>query len=109
MSDKTPKNRILTIPNILSFVRIGLITFIMWLYLAKERYEAALFVLIASGLTDIVDGFIARRFNMISDFGKIIDPIADKLTQASVLFCLVFLIHCYILSIYNIVWNIIDA
>lgn len=90
MSDKNPKNKILTIPNILSFVRIGLIPFIVWLYLAKERYEAALFVLIASGLTDVVDGFIARHFNMISDFGKIIDPIADKLTQASVLFCLVF-------------------
>lgn len=44
---------------------------------------------IISGLTDIVDGFIARKFNMISDFGKAFDPVADKLTQLAVLFCLV--------------------
>ena len=45
-------------------------------------------VLIISGLTDIVDGFIARKFNMVSDLGKILDPIADKLTQAAMLLCL---------------------
>lgn len=44
---------------------------------------------IISGLTDIVDGFIARKFDMISDFGKAFDPVADKLTQISMLFCLV--------------------
>ncbi len=46
-------------------------------------------VFIISGLTDIVDGFIARKFNMISDFGKAFDPVADKLTQLAILFCLV--------------------
>ena len=44
---------------------------------------------IISGLTDIIDGFIARKFNMISDFGKVFDPVADKLTQIVMLFCLV--------------------
>ncbi len=44
---------------------------------------------IISGLTDIVDGYIARKFNMISDFGKAFDPVADKLTQLAILFCLV--------------------
>lgn len=46
-------------------------------------------IFIISGLTDIVDGFIARKFNMISDFGKAFDPVADKLTQIVMLFCLV--------------------
>ena len=46
-------------------------------------------IFIISGLTDIIDGFIARRFDMISDFGKAFDPVADKLTQISMLFCLV--------------------
>ena len=44
---------------------------------------------IISGLTDVVDGFIARKFDMISDFGKAFDPVADKLTQIAMLFCLV--------------------
>jgi cardiolipin synthase len=43
---------------------------------------------VLSGLSDVVDGFIARHFNMVSELGKILDPIADKLTQAAVLFCL---------------------
>lgn len=46
-------------------------------------------IFIISGITDIVDGFIARKFDMISDFGKAFDPVADKLTQISMLFCLV--------------------
>lgn len=46
-------------------------------------------VLLLSGLTDVVDGIIARKCNMISDFGKAFDPIADKLTQAAMLCCLV--------------------
>ena len=47
------------------------------------------FVLILSGLTDVVDGFIARRFGQITDVGKALDPVADKLTQAAMLLCLV--------------------
>ena len=45
-------------------------------------------MIILSGFTDIVDGFIARKFNMISDLGKILDPIADKLTQGTLIICL---------------------
>ena len=82
------KKKIITIPNILSFVRICLIPVIIWLYLGKEDYLlAGIFVLI-SGLTDIVDGFIARTFNMISDVGKVLDPVADKATQAIVMILL---------------------
>ncbi len=49
-----------------------------------------LLVLLLSGITDIVDGIIARKCNMVSDFGKAFDPVADKLTQMAMLFCLVF-------------------
>lgn len=82
------KNQILTIPNLLSLVRLLLIPVIMWLYLGARNNALAIAVIILSGLTDVVDGFIARRFHMISDFGKILDPIADKLTQGALILCL---------------------
>ena len=82
------KKKIITIPNILSMVRLCLIPVIVWLFLGKEDYLlAGIFVLI-SGLTDVVDGMIARGFNMISDVGKVLDPIADKATQAVVVILL---------------------
>lgn len=83
------KNKILTVPNVLSFFRLCLIPIIVWLYISKEDYFQTLMVLLLSGLTDVVDGIIARKCNMISDFGKAFDPIADKLTQAAMLCCLV--------------------
>lgn len=88
--------KIITIPNILSMFRLCLIPVFVVLYLRAENgmgnhlYFWAAGVLLLSGLTDIADGFIARKFHMVSDFGKIIDPIADKLTQLAMLFCLVF-------------------
>ena len=82
------KKDIFTIPNILSFIRILLIPVIAVLYCYYKAYEAAVVVIILSGLTDVVDGQIARRFNMVSDFGKFLDPLADKLTQAAMALCL---------------------
>ena len=82
--------RIITIPNVLSLFRLILIPIIAWLYIKKQDYYMTVIVLGISGLTDVIDGIIARKFNMISDFGKAFDPIADKLTQIIVLFCLVF-------------------
>lgn len=87
---KQKKSQVLTIPNILSMVRIALIPVIVWLYHIKNRYLLAAGVLVISGVTDVVDGIIARRFHMVSDLGKALDPIADKLTQAAVLACLLF-------------------
>lgn len=86
----TPKadTKIFTIPNILSFFRLCLIPLIIWLYCVEHNYLWAGNVLILSGLTDLVDGFIARKFNMVSDLGKVLDPVADKLTQAAMLVCL---------------------
>lgn len=82
------KDQILTIPNLLSVVRFALIPLIVWLYIGKQEYNLAVVVILVSGATDIIDGFIARHFNMVSDFGKILDPLADKLTQAAVIICL---------------------
>ncbi len=82
-------NDIITIPNLLSFVRLCMIPLIVWLYCGKENYLWAGTLLVISGMTDLVDGFLARRFGWISDLGKILDPIADKLTQAAMLICLV--------------------
>lgn len=83
------QNKIITIPNILSFFRLCLIPVIVWLYTVKQDYIWTLFILLLSAVTDIVDGIIARKYNMISNFGKAFDPVADKLTQMAMLFCLV--------------------
>ena len=82
------QKKIITIPNILSFFRLCLIPVIIWLYTVEKNDAAAGAVLILSGATDVADGFIARHFHMISDLGKVLDPIADKLTQAAMLFSL---------------------
>ena len=87
---KPKLNEIFTIPNILSMFRIVLLPFIVWFFVCKEDHVMAIVILLISGLSDILDGFIARKFNMISDFGKIIDPVADKLTQGILLICLIF-------------------
>lgn len=82
------KKEFFTIPNMLSIFRILLLPLIVWLYCAEKNYKTAILVLFISGITDVTDGFIARKFNMVSDFGKILDPIADKLTQGVLLICL---------------------
>ena len=88
-SENKTENKILTIPNLLSLFRLILIPVIVWLYWFRKDYFPAGVLLIISGLTDLADGYIARHFNAVSNVGKILDPIADKLTQAAMLFCLV--------------------
>lgn len=80
--------RIFTIPNLLTVFRILLIPLIVWLYCGRQDYPLAAWALVLSGVTDVADGFIARRFHMVSDLGKVLDPIADKLTQTAALVCL---------------------
>ncbi len=82
------KNEIFTIPNILVFLRAALVPVFVIMYI-KELYYPALFVMALAFFTDFLDGFIARRFNCITDLGKTIDPIADKLYQFAVAVCLV--------------------
>ena len=75
------------IPNILTIIRFILIPFIFTAVISKH-YLTALIIFTISALTDILDGFIARKFNYITDLGKLIDPLADKLTQVSLLLSL---------------------
>ena len=85
------KKEIFTIPNLLSFFRLIMIPVYMIIYLkAQEKadYIIAGTILAVSCFTDMVDGKIARKFNMITTFGKFLDPLADKLTQFSLLLCL---------------------
>lgn len=81
---------IFTIPNGMSLIRLLLIPVIVYVYAARESYTLAAALVVASGITDILDGFVARRFNMVSDLGKFLDPVADKLTQGAVMICLCF-------------------
>ena len=87
MHTRSWKKEILTIPNALSVFRIALIPVYLKIYL-EERYTLAAMILAVSCLTDLVDGKIARKFNMISNVGKVLDPLADKLTQLGLLLCL---------------------
>ena len=86
---KKIKDEFFTIPNMLSILRLLLIPVIVYLYCVKRNNLWTLIVVVFSTLTDIVDGFIARRFNMITDFGKFLDPVADKATQLTVFACLI--------------------
>jgi len=76
------------VPNILTVLRFFLIPFTIY-FLTRNEYIAAMIILTISGLTDILDGAIARKFNLITNFGKLIDPLADKITQVSILGTLV--------------------
>lgn len=87
--EKDDRGRVITIPNLLSLLRLCLIPVIVWLYLVRGNQFAAGCLMVLSGLTDVMDGRIARRFHMVSDLGKALDPIADKATQAAVLICLI--------------------
>ena len=81
------KKDIITIPNLLSLLRLGLIPFYASLYLRGTIPQASI-ILGISCLTDLLDGFIARRFDMVSDLGKFLDPLADKITQLTLLLLL---------------------
>lgn len=75
-----------SIPNILSYFRLLLIPLFIVLYV-QEDFTEALITLAASGLSDILDGRIARRYDMVTDLGKVLDPVADKLTQCAMMLC----------------------
>ena len=91
MSKLNWKKEIFTIPNLLSLFRLILIPVYINIYLNAESirdYQIAGLILAASCTTDMIDGKIARHFNMITTVGKVLDPLADKLTQLSVTICL---------------------
>lgn len=92
-SDMPLRKQIFSIPNILGYFRILLLPLIVWRYVTADsiaEFHMAAVIIGISGITDFLDGFIARKFNMITNLGKIVDPVADKLTQAAIVFSLSF-------------------
>jgi len=90
------KKEIFTIPNLLSLFRLVLIPIYVAIYLnatSSVDYYLAAGILAVSCLTDLIDGKIARHFNMISSLGKILDPLADKATQFTLIICLSLKYH----------------
>lgn len=85
MSKRFNKESVLTVPNAMSVLRLLLIPLYLWLYCKKELYGWSLAVLVLSGITDMLDGRVARQFGQESDVGKLLDPLADKLTQAALI------------------------
>lgn len=86
------RKEIFSIPNILGYFRILLIPVFMTLYFKAQEpkdYFVAAVVVGISSLSDMFDGLIARKFNMITELGKFIDPLADKLTQGALIVCFV--------------------
>lgn len=80
-----PEDRILTIPNALSVLRLALIPVFLWLVLAEQADLAGVAVLTISGITDWADGVIARRTGQTTRLGRLLDPLVDRLTIAATL------------------------
>ena len=80
------RRQILTVPNLLSLFRLLLIPLMVSLYF-RAKTVAALVVFGISAASDIADGQIARRFDLVTDLGKVLDPLADKLTQGAAIAC----------------------
>ena len=82
------EGKILTVPNLLSFLRLCMVPLFLWIYLGLDEPLWAAGLLVLSGITDTVDGWIARKFHQVSNLGKALDPFADKITQIAVVTCL---------------------
>ena len=94
---------IVNVPNCLSVFRILLIPVFIVLYFNGNNGDIYIYmsavVLLVSGFTDVLDGYIARRYNQTSKIGQFLDPLADKLTQAAVLICLTIKGGIYIIFV----------
>lgn len=78
------------VPNVLTIIRLLLIGVFLYLFLGPADYIAAVIVYSVAAITDVLDGYIARKYNQITDFGKLADPLADKLMLLAALFCLTY-------------------
>jgi len=76
------------IPNILTTIRLVMVPLFAYVLVALKMHWTALAIFLFAGLTDVVDGFIARKFNMITKIGKVYDPLVDKLMQITAVICL---------------------
>jgi cardiolipin synthase len=77
--DDDQLDRILTVPNVITLLRLACIPLFLWMLFGKHWQTAAAVLLAALGATDWVDGFVARRYGQVSTFGKVLDPTADRL------------------------------
>ena len=77
--DEVRTDRILTVPNIITVVRLCLLPVFLWLLFAQDDRANAAWLLAFLGTTDFLDGYIARHFHQVSDIGKVLDPVADRL------------------------------
>lgn len=98
---------VLSVPNILGYFRILLIPFFMYTYMTAKSpsdYYAPAAIVGISSISDFFDGLIARKCNMVTELGKLIDPLADKLTQGALIICFIFKypLMRYLLAIYVI-------
>lgn len=75
----------LTIPNLISTIRLFLVPVFLWLLLGRDNPAAAGWLLGGIGATDWIDGYLARRLNQVSEIGKVLDPLADRLAVAAAL------------------------
>ena len=82
------ERKVFMIPNILTTLRLFMVPLFAYTLVGLERPIAALFIFLLAGVTDVVDGIIARKFNMITKIGKVYDPLADKLMQITAVICL---------------------
>ncbi len=83
MTEAAPSSRILTIPNLVSFVRLLAIPVFWWVLLVEDDVTLAAWIVFIIGWTDWVDGYLARRLGQVSELGKVLDPVADRLLIAS--------------------------
>ena len=104
---------LVAIPNILCYLRIIMVGVFLYIYntaTSQNDYYIAMLVVMVAGITDFLDGRIARKFNMITDLGKVIDPVADKLMQFAMLITLTFNVkNMYMLTIYLIIKEVVLA
>ncbi len=104
---------LVAIPNILCYLRIIMVGVFLYIYntaISQNDYYIAMLVVMVAGITDFLDGRIARKFNMITDLGKVIDPVADKLMQFAMLITLTFNVkNMYMLTIYLIIKEVVLA
>ncbi len=89
MRGEPRKEDLINIPNVLCYIRILLVPVFIVLFLKEMYWQSGLIIMLATA-TDVVDGWIARHFNMITDWGKFIDPLADKLMQFAMLIMAIF-------------------
>ena len=83
------KSDLWTVPNILTYLRFALVVPFVILFLNEKYLESAICIGL-SGISDCLDGFFARKLNQVTQLGKLLDPIADKITLISVMFCMAF-------------------